>query len=71
MSKHCTHIRSIAHVTPSAPNRHATRHFHATQHPIIEGYEPPEGSGWCFVDKVMVDFADDTTPQREPIPRYD
>jgi hypothetical protein len=26
-----------------SPNNHATKNFHATQHPIIEGYDPPEG----------------------------
>ena len=33
-------------------NRHATKHFHATGHPVIEGYDPPEGWGWCYVDEV-------------------
>jgi len=28
-----------------SPNRHAIKHFHATGHPIIEGYYPPEGWG--------------------------
>jgi len=28
-----------------SPNRHATKHFHQTRHPIIEGYDPPEGWG--------------------------
>ena len=27
-------------------------------HPIIEGYDPPEGWGWCYVDEVMFDLAD-------------
>jgi len=53
-----------------SPGRHATKHFHATKHPIIEGYDPPEGWGWCFLDEVMLDLGDDTTPQRGPIPRY-
>jgi hypothetical protein len=26
-----------------SPNRHARAHFHATGHPVIEGYDPPEG----------------------------
>src|ERR1700720_1268611 len=30
-----------------SPNRHATKHFRATRHPIIEAYDPPEGWGWC------------------------
>jgi hypothetical protein len=25
--------------------RHATMHFHATSHQIIEAYDPPEGCG--------------------------
>ena len=54
----------------SSPNRHATRHFHATGHPIIEGYDPPEGWGWCYVDEVMFDLSDQATPQDGPIPRY-
>ena len=28
-----------------SPNRHATKHFHKTRHPIIEGYDPPQGWG--------------------------
>jgi hypothetical protein len=30
-----------------SPNKHASRHFEATGHPIIEGYDPPEG--WAGV----------------------
>lgn len=33
-------------------NRHATKHFHATQHPIIRSLEPGEQWGWCYVDKL-------------------
>ncbi len=50
-------------------HRHATAHFHATRHPIIEGYDPPEGWGWCYVDETLVDLPDQT-PQRGPIPRF-
>ena len=31
-------------------NRHATKHFHKTKHPIIRSLEPGETWGWCFVD---------------------
>jgi hypothetical protein len=48
-----------------SPHRHATKHFHATGHPIIEGYDPPEGWGWCYVDKVYLDFSNsDDSAQR-------
>ena len=68
---HLRLCRSCGHVgcCDSSPNRHATKHFHATKHPIIEGYDPPEGWGWCFVDETEVEL-DDQTPQRGPIPRY-
>jgi CPA1 family monovalent cation:H+ antiporter len=33
----------------SSPRRHSTRHFHATQHPVIESAEPGEDWRWCFV----------------------
>ena len=68
------HLRiclSCGHVgcCDDSPNRHATKHFHATQHPIIEGYDPPEGWGWCFVDKLMVELPGQT-PQNGPIPKF-
>ena len=53
-----------------SPNRHATKHFHATGHPIIEGYDPPEGWGWCYVDEFLFDLSDRATPQDGPIPRF-
>ena len=50
-------------------NKHATKHFHATRHPIIEGYDPPEGWGWCYIDEVFLELPDQT-PHNGPIPRY-
>jgi hypothetical protein len=35
-----------------SPNRHATAHQHATEHPIIRSLEPGEDWCWCYVDKV-------------------
>jgi uncharacterized UBP type Zn finger protein len=37
----------------NSKNRHATKHFHATQHPIIKSFEPDEDWGWCYVDGVF------------------
>ena len=56
--------------TASPCRRHATAHFHATRHPIIEGYDPPEGWGWCYIDEVMLDLSERMTPHNGPIPRY-
>ena len=36
-------------------NKHATKHFHATGHPIIKSFEPREDWGWCYVDEVVLD----------------
>ena len=33
----------------SSPLRHATEHFHETEHPVIESAEPGEDWRWCYV----------------------
>jgi uncharacterized UBP type Zn finger protein len=33
-------------------NTHATKHFHATRHPIIRSLEPGELWKWCFIDEI-------------------
>jgi hypothetical protein len=69
---HLRICRSCGHVgcCDDSPNKHATKHFHATAHPIIEGYDPPEGWGWCYVDQTLFDLSDRKTPHNGPIPRY-
>jgi uncharacterized UBP type Zn finger protein len=39
----------------SSPNKHATKHFQATDHPIIKSLQPGEVWGWCYVDEEMFD----------------
>jgi hypothetical protein len=73
---HWVHLRicrTCGHVgcCDSSPGRHATAHFGETGHPIIEGYDPPEGWGWCYVDEYGFDLGDDITPRLGPIPKYD
>jgi hypothetical protein len=69
---HLRLCRTCGHVgcCDDSPSKHATGHFHSTGHPIIEGYDPPEGWGWCYVDEVIFDLGDNTTPQLGPIPRF-
>ncbi len=69
---HLRICRTCGHVgcCDDSPNKHATAHFHATGHPIIEGYDPPEGWGWCYVDRVLFDLSQRKTPHNGPIPRY-
>jgi uncharacterized UBP type Zn finger protein len=40
----------------SSKNKHATRHFHTTTHPVMRSVEPGETWGWCYVDERMVDL---------------
>ena len=37
----------------SSKNKHATKHFHATKHPLIHSIEPGQAWLWCYVDEVM------------------
>ena len=69
---HLRICRTCGHVgcCDDSPNKHATAHFHATGHPVIEGYDPPEGWGWCYVDEVLFDLSKRKTPHNGPIPRY-
>lgn len=39
----------------SSKNKHATKHFHATQHPLVRSFEKGEDWGWCYVDEVFFD----------------
>ncbi|MGH2811029.1 MAG: UBP-type zinc finger domain-containing protein [Actinomycetota bacterium] len=32
-------------------NRHAMKHFQATEHPIVQSYEPGQDWWWCWVDE--------------------
>ncbi|MEO8073349.1 MAG: UBP-type zinc finger domain-containing protein [Acidobacteriota bacterium] len=34
-------------------NKHATKHFRATTHPIIKSFELGEDWGWCYVDEIF------------------
>ncbi len=50
------HLRmcmSCGHVgcCDSSPNKHATKHFNDTTHPIIRSFEPGEHWGYCYPDE--------------------
>lgn len=52
------HLRlclSCGHVgcCDSSKNRHATRHFRSTGHPLVRSIEPGERWVWCYADEVM------------------
>ena len=37
-------------------NRHATRHFHETQHPIIQSFQPDEDWMYCYPDDAFIEL---------------
>ena len=37
----------------SSKNKHATKHFHRTKHPIMKSIEPGESWMWCYIDELM------------------
>ncbi len=37
-----------------SPNRHATAHFTATDHSVIQSFEPGERWAWCYVHEEAI-----------------
>ncbi len=37
----------------SSKNKHATKHFHETEHPVMRSFEPGESWKWCYIDEIM------------------
>ena len=63
MGDEWVHLRmclSCGHVgcCDDSKNKHATKHFRATQHPIMRSAQPGEDWGWCYVDEVELDPRD-------------
>jgi hypothetical protein len=50
LCRECGHVGCC----DSSKNRHATRHFRETGHPIIRTFQPGEGWSWCYVDERYV-----------------
>ena len=56
------HLRlclSCGHVgcCDSSKNKHATKHFNATKHPVIRSLERGEDWSWCYIDELLVEGA--------------
>ncbi|TWV98694.1 UBP-type zinc finger domain-containing protein [Chitinophaga pinensis] len=39
-----------------SPNKHMTRHHHATGHPVVASAEPGDRWLWCYPDKLFVEY---------------
>jgi len=38
----------------SSKNKHASKHFRASNHPLIVSAQPGEDWRWCFIDQVFI-----------------
>ena len=47
---HCGHVGCC----DSSKNKHATKHFRHTQHPIVQSLERGEDWKWCYVDETFL-----------------
>lgn len=54
------HLRlclSCGHVgcCDNSKNKHATKHYHKTAHPVLRSLEPGEDWKWCYEDKLFIE----------------
>ncbi len=52
MCLNCGHVGCC----DSSKNKHATKHFRATSHPVMKSFQPGEQWGWCYVDEIYLQF---------------
>jgi uncharacterized UBP type Zn finger protein len=38
----------------NSKNKHATKHFHTTGHPLIRSFEKGEDWKWCYIDEIYI-----------------
>ena len=64
------HLRmcmSCGHVgcCDDSKNKHATQHFHETDHAIVRSLEPSEDWKWCYADEMYVEPESEAAGQPE------
>jgi hypothetical protein len=52
LCKECGHVGCC----DSSIGKHATKHFHAVKHPIMQSIERGEDWYWCYVDELMFEM---------------
>ena len=58
---HWVHLRTcqecgVTLCCDSSPNRHATKHAHATGHPVIASAQPSERWLYCYPDDAFAEY---------------
>lgn len=41
----------------NSPGKHATLHYHDTNHPVMRSFEANENWGWCYVHELFLEPA--------------
>ena len=39
----------------SSKNKHATKHYHKTGHPVVQSFEPGESWRWCYAHRLFME----------------
>ena len=52
MCQTCGHVGCC----DNSPNRHATKHFHESDHALVRSFEPGEGWFWCYKDRLFFEL---------------
>ena len=55
---HLRLCRTCGHVgcCDESKNRHATKHFRSTKHPVATSLEPGEDWSWCYIDELVLEL---------------
>ncbi len=53
-----------------SPNKHATKHFHRVDHPVLRSYEPGETWAYCYIDDEMTDGLPTLPGELAPVHYY-
>jgi hypothetical protein len=61
MHAHWVHLRTCQQCgatlcCDSSPNQHASKHAHATHHPVVASAEPGEKWLYCYPDDAFVEY---------------
>ncbi|HQZ96985.1 MAG TPA: UBP-type zinc finger domain-containing protein [Pyrinomonadaceae bacterium] len=58
LCKNCGHVGCC----DQSPNKHATKHFRSTNHPIIKSFQPGEEWGYCYIDDAFYETLPESAP---------
>jgi hypothetical protein len=53
---HLRECLSCGHIgcCDNSPRRHATAHWHSSEHPLVRSSEPGEQWAWCYPDELFL-----------------